>query len=571
MKILVADDSSTTLALLTNALQKLGHEVLAVIDGKAAIESYKKETPDLVILDVVMPEMDGFECARQIRKINPDDWIPIIFLSASVDDDSVASGIEAGGDDYLTKPVSEIKLEAKIKAMQRIAKMRKKLLLTTDELKTLSSTDTLTGLYNRFQFERSLIERIAAADRHHRNMSILFIDVDHFKSINDGFGHHVGDKLLKGIAGRLRLCTRADDIVARIGGDEFVIILSDIKSTDDVEITANKIIEDISEPYEIEGVTIRVSVSIGIAYYPENGITKDTIVTCADLAMYEAKSKGRNNYQIFTKDMQDRQMQYVSLEHELKFALDRNQLYIVYQPIFNMLTKKIMGMEALLRWNHTQFGELSPNVFIPIAEELGLINDIGRWVMLKVCEQGAKWIEEGVGEFKLSINLSVLQFMEEGFIEYLDQVIKDTNMDPHYLEIELTESTLITYTQKLKAIMMLLQKRGIGISIDDFGTRYSSITSLRYLPITTLKIDKSFIKDVCTDTRNSIIVKALIALGLNLNLTVIAEGIETEQQAEFAMINNCIYAQGFLYGEPFSVNKMSEYLRENHIKKTKVR
>lgn len=306
MKILVADDSKTNLALLTYALENLGHEVLAVTSGEEAVEAFEKNHPDLVILDVVMKNMSGFECAQQIRSRDGEDWIPIIFLSSSVDDASIAQGISAGGDDYLAKPVSEVTLAAKIKAMQRISEMRKKLYEATQELKILSATDTLTGIYNRLQYERALKEKLSEADRHQYLLALMFIDLDYFKKINDTVGHHIGDLLLKEIATRIKSCLRLEDFLARIGGDEFVVIVSNLKNQKYAGTIADKILKHINFPYQLDGNCIDITASIGIANYPTEDTNHHNIAQHADLAMYHAKKIGRNNYQYFTSVLQQK-------------------------------------------------------------------------------------------------------------------------------------------------------------------------------------------------------------------------------------------------------------------------
>ncbi|MBV9575814.1 MAG: EAL domain-containing protein [Gammaproteobacteria bacterium] len=562
MKILVADDSKTNLALITSSLQRLGHQVIAAKNGKEAIEQFIKEPPDLIILDVVMEEMDGFECATRLREINSQEWIPIIFLSASVDDTSIAKGINAGGDDYITKPFSEITLEAKIKAMQRISEMRKKLFNTALELKVLSSTDTLTGTYNRFQFEKSIKEKLAAADRHGMMLAVMFIDLDHFKAVNDTFGHHIGDLLIKEAAARLKKCLRIDDFIARIGGDEFVLIIMNKDSMRVAEKVAKKILAAISQTFELEKNIIRISASIGIACYPTPDTTHETIVQNADIAMYHAKELGRNNFQFYSTELSHRYRKQISLEHELKFALERKQFLITYQPIYNLLTKKIAGMEALLRWNHDEFGIISPNVFIPIAENTGLITQIGNWALEEVCKQGAIWCAMGYTDFKLFVNLSLHQFLQENIVEVIKNILQKTHFPASFLELELTETSLISYSDHLKRKLNELNTLGLTISIDDFGTRYSSLASLRSLPIATLKIDKDFLDNIEKDVKNSIIVRALIALGTNLHLNVIAEGIENDEQVQFLLLNGCFLGQGFFLSQPLSEEQMTALLKE---------
>ncbi|MBY0545600.1 MAG: diguanylate cyclase [Gammaproteobacteria bacterium] len=299
MKILVADDSQTSLALIENAVAQLGHQVIAVNSGTKAVAAFVKSKPDLVILDVLMDDMDGFECARKIRLIEHDDWIPIIFLSASVDDDSIAKGIDAGGDDYLTKPFSQITLAAKIKAMQRISDMRKKLYDATRQLRLLSATDALTGLCNRLQFNTSILEKMAYTKRHHGLMALLFLDLDHFKFINDHYGHDVGDQLLIEVGKRLKSCVRKYDFVARLGGDEFAII-TQIKTLDEADIIAENVLHSISEQYNFTAQMFKIGCSIGIACYPLAGMEPRELMRHADMAMYHAKALGRNNYQHFT-------------------------------------------------------------------------------------------------------------------------------------------------------------------------------------------------------------------------------------------------------------------------------
>lgn len=304
MKILVSDDSKTTLMLICSALEKLGHEVIPTTDGAQAIEAYKKQRPDLIILDVVMENgMDGFECAKAIRALEEDDWIPIIFLSGSVDDESLTKGIDAGGDDYLSKPFSEITLAAKIKAMQRISDMRKNLCDAKRKLMILSSTDALTGIYNRFQFDKTLKEKIAHTHRHQCAFALFFMDLDKFKFVNDSLGHHIGDLLLVEVAKRLKSCMRADDFLARIGGDEFAVILNEVVDATQSDQVAKKIIDLLSQPYQLADHLIEMSCSIGVAFYPTQGVDRVVLLQNADKAMYYAKKNGPNHYQHYSVDI----------------------------------------------------------------------------------------------------------------------------------------------------------------------------------------------------------------------------------------------------------------------------
>jgi diguanylate cyclase (GGDEF)-like protein len=564
VKILVADDSKTSLAIITDSLQRFGHEVIAVSSGEAAIHMFKQSKPDLIILDVVMEGMDGFECAKKIREINDEDWIPIIFLSASVDDSSIAKGINAGGDDYIAKPFSKITLQAKIKAMQRIAEMRNKLFVTTQELMILSSTDTLTGIYNRLQFERTLKEKLSETDRHGYLLALMFIDIDNFKNINDTIGHHIGDSLLKEVAARIKSCIRTEDFFARIGGDEFVIILSNIKVPQNASEAAEKVTSSFIVPFDLEGHLMRISASVGIALYPDKDTTHASLVQNADIAMYHAKELGKNNYQFFTNELNEKYRKQVNLEQDLKFALENQNFIITYQPIYNLLDKKIVAVEALLFWKHPEYGFISPNIFVPIAEETGLIVGIGLWMLRKVCAQGALWRAEGHQHIKIFVYMSLCQFLQTNFSSSVQEIIKDTGFSADGLELELTENSIISYTQYLKESLKKLHDFGVGIAINDFGVRYSSLTALSKMPISTLKIDQAFLTDIASDSKNAIIVKSLIALGNNLNLSVMAEGIKTEEELQFLIVNGCFVGQGGYFSEPVSVDDMSSMLENNN-------
>lgn len=552
MKILVADDSKTFLGLICASLQRLGHDVIPASKGKDAIELYKSRHPDLVILDVMMAEMDGFECARIIRSINPEDWIPIIFLSATVDDESIAKGIEAGGDDYLTKPYSEITLEAKIKAMQRIAEMRNRLFATMEELRKLTSRDVLTGLYNRFQFELTLKEKIAEANRYQCKLALLFIDLDHFKSINDSLGHSFGDMLLREVAVRIRRITREDDFVARIGGDEFVIIVHRVENMNHAGELAQKLVNELSREYQIADNNFKISASIGIAIYPDVSVDEASITRCADIAMYTAKRLGRSNFQYYTEVLGEQYKKQQGIEYDLKYAIERNEMIVVYQPIYELLTKKVVKVEALVRWKHPDFGYVSPNIFIPVAEDMGIMPEIGMWVLKEVCNNTAHLVSDAHSKIKIAVNVSIRQFIQDNFVDMILDVLNDTHFPANKLVLEITETTVISYSSSFKNSIGRLHEQGIEITIDDFGVKNTSLRSLKYLPISTLKIDKNFIKNVDANKKNCIIVRTLIALGESLSLQVIAEGVQTEEQLQFLIANNCRYGQGFLLSKPLS-------------------
>ncbi len=560
MKILVADDSKTNLAILVNALIKLGHEVVSANNGEEAVLFFKQQRPDLVILDVFMDGMDGFECAKKLREYNTEDWIPIIFLSSAVDDEHIAKGINAGGDDYLAKPFSELTLAAKIKAMQRISDMRQQLCATTKKLRVLSSIDPVTHIYNRLEFDKKIIEKMEYANQHNQPLALLFIDIDHFKRINDSLGHHIGDFILREVASRIAACIRSDDILARLGGDEFAIILPHLNMPETAALVAQKIIEVLKPPYKITEQEIHISCSIGIACFPSLEVSADTIVQKADIAMYHAKELGRNNYQFYTRELDKRHNQRLILENALKNAIDKKELFVSYQPIYDLKTKKIAGIESLLRWKNPELGLVLPDKFIPLAEESGLITLIGEQLLENVCKQGAEWYARGHKQFKLMVNLSSRQLLQKNLPQMIATILEKTGLPAQLLELEITESTLMTHVLHSQQILLELSKQGITISIDDFGTGYSSLGYLKNLPVSSLKIDKSFIRDLEINHNANIIVKALIHLGLNLSLNVIAEGIENERQYQFLILNHCSQGQGFYLGKPVDPEKMTSLL-----------
>jgi diguanylate cyclase (GGDEF)-like protein len=563
VKILVADDSKTNLVLITSSLEKLGHIVTPVESGQQAVDAFNMERPDLIILDVVMEGMGGFECARQIRAINSEDWIPIIFLSASVDDASIAEGIDAGGDDYLTKPFSEITLAAKIKAMQRISDMRQRLYETSMKLAHLSATDALTDLYNRFHFDRTLIEKIAAADRYKRQMALLFIDLDNFKTINDTFGHHIGDLLLKEVSKRVKYSLHVDDFVARIGGDEFAVVLSEISAPEDAGFVANRILDILTPDYYLDGHNVRIGASIGIACYPYPDTTHENLIKNADVAMYHAKELGRNNYQYFTKELNEKYKQHINLEHALRFALERNEIFLTYQPIYDLVSKRIVGLESLLCWDHPKYGLISPSIFVPMAEETGLISTIGGWVLRTACEQAKIWSLKKIVNFKLAVNLSTHQLVQENFFQNVVDILNETEIPPHLIELELTETSVMNYpSESFKGMVKKLRGLGMSIAIDDFGTGYSSLTRLKHLTIDTLKIDKVFVQDAVSNSDGAIIVNCLVALGRNLGMSVIAEGIETEEQLAFLINAGCAKGQGYFLCKPMNVEQATKFLQK---------
>jgi len=554
MKILVVDDAKTHLAYMEKTLSSLNHEILTATNGPDALKIFSASKPDLIILDVNMPDMDGFEVAKQIRNIEPE-WIPIIFLSGIIDDKNIEKGIDAGGDDYLYKPSSEIAIAAKVKAMQRIYDIKNK-------LNFLSKTDALTGISNRFHFEMTIKKMIDEFKNTNSTFVLLFIDIDNFKMINDSFGHLIGDNLLKEVSKRLKFCLRIDDFVARMGGDEFSVILKDVEINDLLNVFIKKIRKVLSTPYHIGKNTFCINTSIGVSCYPTDGTNESTLLQNADIAMYHAKTMGKNNFQFHSKLQSTQFKQKILLENELHFALERKEFSINYQSIYHLKNQQIVGIEALLRWNHPKHGILSPDLFIPIAEESGIILPISEWIFEEICKQAREWSLDKIPHFKLSFNVSPLQLLNKNTPDIFERCIKENNLPVHLFEAELTETILISHETFSQKVIDQLHKLGMNFAVDDFGTGYSSFSHLKTFPIRTIKIDKFFIKYVTSNVKDAAIVETIIQLGKRMHLNIIAEGIETEEQLNYLIKCGCIEGQGMLLSPPLSADKMSILLEK---------
>lgn len=565
MKILVIDDSKTSLLVTQTSLEGFGHQVLSADDPSNGIVLFEKESPDLIILDVLMHGMSGYECAKKIRTLeNDDEWVPIIFLSAQVDDEAIEKGIESGGDDYLCKPFSEITLRAKILAMERISKMRHELVDAKKHLSTLSSTDTLTGIANRRKFRQLFTQELSKLSDNSNYIAILLLDLDKFKIINDTYGHELGDELLQSASKRILTTSGSDCHMARLGGDEFVLMLPDIKDPIDAAYLSKKVINVLSMPFNLSKTTVHIGVSIGIACYPMAGTSLSTLLRHADIALYRVKNTGRNNFQFYTKELQKKHDKTIEVETLLVNAIKNKEFNLVYQPKFNLKDRKCVGFEALLRWNLNDKSLSSPDVFIPIAEKSGLIVQIGYWVIEQAFSEFSKLISAGFKGYVLAINMSPEQIRDQHFITHLKALMEKYPINPRYLEFEITETSIISDSNKTVNVLNTLHNLGIKLTIDDFGTGYSSLTHIKQLPIDSLKIDKDFVLNMVNDKDNESIVDAVISLSDSLNLDVVAEGVETEAHCQMLLGLNCHTAQGFYLSKPLSLEDLQTFLTRSN-------
>lgn len=683
-KILIVDDLQQNLVAMRQILKGLPMNPFFCRSGNEALALTLEHNFALILLDVMMPEMNGFEVAELLRQNELTQRIPIIFTTGlGKDKTHQFKGYEAGAVDYLLKPINSQILLSKIKIFIDLDRYQRQLqtseeryrrlierlpdiiytfsnqrggiyysfrveeilgyshqhleenpwlwtesihpddiadvrsaqhALSQEEdfnleyrirtaqgkwlwlhdrsiskrtegeesivegiasditarkevhetLEHLAKFDQLTGLANRRMFHDFQAKAFSRAMRYQRSMAVILLDLDNFKEINDTHGHDLGDKLLISLAKRLAGVIRSGDLLARLGGDEFAIILDEMTQVEDAGIIAQKIVEAMDIPHQLDEREILVSSSIGIAVYSGGDQTLDELNKHADIAMYSAKKAGRNNYQFFSPEVHAASLERARLEKDLRVAIAKDDFYVQYQPQVDVSSGKIIGVEALVRWQHPELGLISPERFIPIAENARVINPLGEWVLQTVCRDQdlLRLSVEKQLLLVISVNVSARQLKQEHFAERVKDILAAAEFPPHQLEIELTESTLMENPQISIPVITELREYGVQISIDDFGTGYSSLNYLKHLPIDTLKIDLSFIRDIGQDKNNDAIIKTIISLGNNLGLRVIAEGVETEEQANFLQQNNCMVMQGFLFGRPMNFKETCRLITE---------
>ncbi|MEP6859766.1 MAG: EAL domain-containing protein [Deltaproteobacteria bacterium] len=419
--------------------------------------------------------------------------------------------------------------------------------------------DFLTGLPNRMVLNDRIGQAIVLAARHAKKAVLLFLDLDNFKHINDSLGHPIGDKLLQSIAGRLVKCVRASDTVSRQGGDEFVVLLSEVSNPEDGAAMARRMLDTVAEAHTIDQHDLHVTTSIGISVYPDDGLDAETLIKNADMAMYQAKETGRQGYKYFERAMNARAVERQSLEEGLRRAVERGELELYYQPKLSLATGAITGAEALLRWTHPVRGAVSPAQFIPVAEDSGLIVSIGNWVLREACLQARRWANAGLPSISMAVNISAVELRKEGFLAGVFAIIAETGVEPALLELELTESVLMKHVDLAAAILKRLADAGVKLAVDDFGTGYSSLSYLRKFPINALKIDQSFVRQIATDPDEPL-VRAIIGMGRALKLKTVAEGVETEQELTFLRERECDEGQGYLFSRPVPPSRFASLL-----------
>jgi diguanylate cyclase (GGDEF)-like protein len=436
---------------------------------------------------------------------------------------------------------------------------------TERQLQYIATHDALTGLPNRHQLQQRLGYALSHADE--QKVAVIFLDLDHFKNVNDTAGHAAGDGLLCDVAKRLSSCIRATDMLARLGGDEFVIVVEEFATAQHLKELADRILLKMSEPFVIEQHQYHLGTSIGISVFPHDGTDGPTLLRCADSAMYLAKELGRNNYQFFTSDLMIRAQHRYTLERNLRRALVDSEFLLYYQPKVSLIDGRILGAEALIRWQMPDIGLVAPTEFIPFAEEIGLIVPIGRWVLAKACEQAQLWRKTYKTDFKISVNISPRQFQDPKLPEFILEVLLESGLPAHALQLEITEGLLMVEAEHLSSVFDAIKTLGISISLDDFGTGFSSLSYLQRFPIDNLKIDRSFIREIPENQDSVVLTKAIIAMSSALGMSVTAEGVESIEQMEFLKEAGCDEIQGFYFSRPVSVEQFSDLLRQHSISK----
>src|SRR6202041_2961256 len=434
--------------------------------------------------------------------------------------------------------------------------------LAEERVQSLAYYDALTGLPNRILLRDRLSKALSTARRQNHKVALLFLDLDRFKMVNDSLGHSVGDLLLQEIAERLKSVAREQDTIARLGGDEFLIVLTNIKDIPGAAVAVERFMDAMTPEFVLQGHSFSISCSLGISIFPEHGADSETLIKNADAAMYSSKEGGRNNFQFFTADMNAEAMKRLTLENGLRPALERQELFLVYQPQMDVVTGKITGLEALLRWQHPELGLVPPDQFIRIAENSGLIIPIGEWVLRAACSQARRWQDEGIPAVVVAVNVSAVQFRQPGFCELIKRVLEETGLAPQYLGLELTEGLLLADADVTFAVLQDLKAMGLSLAIDDFGTGYSGFSYLRHFWVSKLKIDRSFIRDVAVNPDDAAITAAIISMAKSLRLKAVAEGVENEAQMSFLRAHHCDEIQGYYFSRPLTAEKAADKLRD---------
>jgi len=598
-RLLIVDDISDNRSILKRRFERLGFNVTEAESGLIAIDLIEKTPFDLVLLDVMMPGIDGMETLKRIRSQRSASALPVIMVTAKSESDNIVDALEQGANDYVTKPVDFAVALARVNTQISRRRAEQKVALANEELRKanedlerrveertrrlidanqrlkeeiadreelqaksqyLAYHDSLTGLGNRLLFKEQLDEALRDVSVAPHPLAVLFLDLDGFKAVNDTLGHSVGDLLLKSVAVKLRDLLPSIDRIARLGGDEFAILQMSSPQPTSSTVLAERIIEIVAQPHNIEGYDATVGASIGIAIARPGEMSTESLLKSADLAMYSAKSEGRGTYRIFDPQMDAIVQTRRSLERDMRTSLAQGGFELYYQPLVNLQTKRVTAFEALMRWTHKDRGVVPPSEFIPVAEDMGLIVQLGEWALRQACMEAASWPDD----IRVSVNLSPAQFAKGNLVSTVVSALASAGVPASRLELEITESVLLEKSDRNIAILNQLREFGVRISMDDFGTGYSSIGYLRSFPFDKIKIDQSFVRDLLVDEGSLAIVRAIAGLGVSFGMTTTAEGVETEEQMRCLNLEGCIEVQGYLYSKPVPTSEIPKVLAGLH-------
>ena len=568
-RILIVDDTRANLVALQVLLKPVEADVLIAESGQQALllAAENKENIALILLDVLMPVMDGFEVARLLNKNENTRSIPIIFITADQDDAHIEEAYLSGAVDYIQKPIRKTALISKVRVFLDLWLLRHGLELEVEQRRVaehrvehLATHDPLTNLPNRRGLYEELNELIYRSRRYKYSSAVIYVDLDGFKHVNDHFGHEAGDRLLTQVATNFKAIVRQTDSVARIGGDEFIVLITDIDGETSLITKIESLLNEASRPLQFNRHQIATGASIGIALYPDHGDDAETLLHHADQAMYQAKQQGKNTFRFFTEDINAKAHRQRELQDNLRIALPNNEFTVFFQPIVDTRSGQVVSAEALLRWYNVNLGEVFPDEFIPAAESAGLIAELGCWVLKEAIATGAHWQQRFGIELRIAVNASSIQFRNNLLFDTIKEQIDNHAWNPDLLEVEITEGLLLDDSPEVNTYIEAISNCGVRLSVDDFGTGFSALSYLKNYPVSTVKIDRSFIMDLPGDKENAVLVQAIIAMAHGLRLEVIAEGVETAEQWEYLKSLDCDFVQGYYFGKPMPQADFEDFL-----------
>jgi len=549
--VVLADDDPSIRLMVRHVLESEDFDIIEASDGLEAIKAVEKHHPALILLDAVMPGIDGFTTCQQIKEKGHTD-IPVMMITGLDDDASVERAYEVGAIDFITKPIKWAVLKHRVKSV--VAKV-----IAERKVQLLAYRDTLTGLPNRLLFADRLEQAVVRSERSRTSMALMLVDIDDFKLVNDSFGHDAGDKLIKAVGDLISKSLRRADTIARLGGDEFAVIIEGIDGPEDAISIADNLTTILEHNVRLDDQETYTSASIGIAVYPGDGKDARTLLKNADTAMFRAKENGRHCFQFYKPEMSVSAMERLDLENSLKAAFENDEFQIHYQPIIDIHKNEVIGVEALLRWQHPEKGMIQPSDFVKVVEDCGLIVALGEWMVFSVCKQIKLWHDAGLAKQNVSINLSPRQFKEQDLVTLFIQAMAENDIDGSSLSIEVTERTLIDNVGEVEATLKKLREKGMRILLDDFGTGYASLAYLKDFPVDVVKIDRAFIAGIPDNQEDSTIVDAIAGLTRGLKLALHAEGVENERQLNVLKGLGCQYGQGYYWSKPLPGNEYEQF------------